>query len=56
MEASRDDAGGLIVDTGMQTAQLGLYAVGAARAGHGGQVAHAVADAKSAAQAAWRSI
>ncbi len=55
-QTRRDDHGGLIVDAGMQTDQDGLYAVGAARAGHGGQVAHAIADAKSAAQAAWRSI
>ncbi len=54
--AKRDDDGGLIVDADMQTDQPGLYAIGAARAGHGGQVAHAIADAKSAAQGAWRSI
>ncbi len=55
-EARRDEDGGLLVDSGMQTDQTGLYAIGAARSGHGGQVAHAIADAKSAAQAAWRSI
>ncbi len=55
-EATRDEDGGLLVDSGMQTDQAGLYAIGAARSGHGGQVAHAIADAKSAAQAAWRSI
>ncbi len=54
--AKRDDDGGLIVDADMQTDQPGLYAIGAARAGHGGQVAHAIADAKTAAQGAWRSI
>ena len=55
-DATRDDAGGLTVDDNMQTDQPGLYAVGAARSGHGGQVAHAIADAKTAAQGAWRSI
>lgn len=55
-DAARDDDGGLIVDTGMQTDQAGLYAVGAARTNHGGQVAHAIADAKSAAHAAWLAI
>jgi thioredoxin reductase (NADPH) len=55
-EATRNDDGGLIVDAGMQTDQPGLYAIGAARSGHGGQIAHAIADAKSAAMAAWRSI
>ncbi|MDA1097755.1 MAG: FAD-dependent oxidoreductase [Proteobacteria bacterium] len=54
--AERDNEGGLIVDADMQTDQPGLYAIGAARAGHGGQVAHAIADAKRAAQGAWRSI
>lgn len=55
-DARRDEAGGLIVDADMQTGQPGLYAVGAARAGHGGQLAHAIADAKTAAQSAWRVI
>ena len=54
--ARRDSGGGLMVDAEMQTDQPGLYAIGAARAGHGGQVAHAIADAKTAAQGAWRSI
>ena len=54
-DAARDDAGGLIVDTDMQTSQPGLYAVGAARAASGGQLAHAIADAKTAAQSAWRA-
>ncbi len=55
-DALRDGDGGLIVDTDMQTDQPGLYAIGAARAGHGGQVGHAIADAKTAAQGAWRSV
>jgi thioredoxin reductase (NADPH) len=54
--AKRDADGGLLVDAHMQTDQPGLYAIGAARAGHGGQLAHALADAKTAAQGAWRSI
>jgi thioredoxin reductase (NADPH) len=54
--AQRDSGGGLIVDSNMQSDQPGLYAIGAARAGYGGQVAHALADAKTAAQGAWRSI
>jgi thioredoxin reductase (NADPH) len=53
--ARRDEAGGLVVDERMQTNQPGLYAIGAARTGHGGQVAHAIADAKTAAHAAWRA-
>lgn len=55
-EAARDAAGGLIVDADMQTDQPGLHAIGAARAGHGGQLAHAIADAKTAAHAAWRVL
>ena len=54
-EARRDDAGGLIVDADMLTDRSGLYAVGAVRAGHGGQIAHAIADAKTAAHGAWRA-
>ncbi|MDE0941798.1 MAG: FAD-dependent oxidoreductase [Alphaproteobacteria bacterium] len=54
--ASKDDAGALIIDSHLQTDQPGLYAIGATRAGYGGQIAHAIADGKVAAQAAWRSI
>ena len=54
--AQQNENGGLVVDQNMQTDQPGLYAVGAVRAGHGGQIAHAIADAKTAAQAAWRAI
>ena len=54
--AQQNENGGLIVDQNMQTDQPGLHAVGAVRAGHGGQIAHAIADAKTAAQAAWRAI
>lgn len=55
-EAKRAVAGGLIVDAAMQTDRTGLYAIGAARAGYGGQIAHAIADGKTAAQGAWHSI
>lgn len=54
-DAKRGEDGGLIVDAGMQTDQAGLYAIGAARSGHGGQIGHAIADAKAAAQAIWRA-
>jgi thioredoxin reductase (NADPH) len=54
--AQRDSDGGLIANAEMQTDQPGLYAIGSARSGHGGQVAHAIADAKTAAQGAWLSI
>jgi thioredoxin reductase len=37
----------------MQTDQPGLYAVGAVRSGHGGQIAHAITDGKTAALAIW---
>ena len=39
----------------MKTDQPNLYAAGAVRAGHGGQIAHAIADGKTAAQDIWRS-
>lgn len=54
-DARRDENGGLIVAADMQTDRAGLYAVGAARSGYGGQVTHALADARAAAQAAWRA-
>jgi thioredoxin reductase (NADPH) len=56
VSAQQTENGGLIVDQNMQTDRPGLYAVGAVRAGHGGQIAHAIADAKTAAQASWRAI
>jgi thioredoxin reductase (NADPH) len=49
--AARDDAGALIVERDLQTRQLGLYAVGAARAGYGGAIAHILEDARTVAQA-----
>mgnify|MGYP003885526767 CR=1 FL=1 len=48
-DAARDDAGALVTDAGMATSLPGLYAIGAVRAGHGGEIADALADAKSAA-------
>jgi thioredoxin reductase (NADPH) len=53
--AARDQSGGLVTDETLATDQPGLYAAGAVRAGHGGQIAHAIAEGKSAAQAVWRA-
>ncbi|MBT4488154.1 MAG: FAD-dependent oxidoreductase [Rhodospirillaceae bacterium] len=53
--AQRSEDGGLVVDAEMRTDQPGLHAVGAVRSGHGGQIAHAIADGKTAAQAVWRA-
>ena len=55
VSAACDESGALLVDEHMMTNQPGLYAAGAVRAGHGGQIAHAIADGKTAAQAIWRS-
>jgi thioredoxin reductase (NADPH) len=55
VDARRDENGGLIVDADMRTDQTGLYAVGAARSGYGGQITHALADATAAAQAVARA-
>lgn len=49
--AARDAAGALVVDAGMGTSAAGLYAVGAARAGHGGAIADAMRDAAAVAAA-----
>jgi thioredoxin reductase (NADPH) len=46
--AKRDENGGLIVGADMKTDQAGLYAIGAARSGYGGQVIHALEDARAA--------
>lgn len=54
MDAKRDETGALIVDANMRTGQAGFYAIGATRSGYGGQVAHALEDARAAAQAALR--
>ena len=48
-EARRDAAAALIVDGTMQTTTAGLYAIGAARSGYGGQISDALADARRAA-------
>jgi thioredoxin reductase (NADPH) len=50
-EATRDANGALVVNEDMQTSLAGIYAIGAARAGHGGAVADAVLDAATAATA-----
>lgn len=47
--AARDSDKALIVDADMQTSAAGLYAIGAARSGYGGQIADAIADAVTAA-------
>lgn len=52
VEAPRDAEGALAVDPAtMATPVPGLYAVGAVRAGHGGELDHALADAALAAKA-----
>lgn len=48
-EAARDGEGALLTDAHMATSLPGLYAIGAVRAGHGGEIAHAIADATAAA-------
>ena len=55
VSAACDESGALLVDEHMKTDQPSLYAAGAVRAGHGGQIAHAIADGKTAAQDIWRS-
>ena len=55
VSAACDESGALLVDEHMKTDQPSLYAAGAVRAGHGGQIAHAIADGKTAAQGIWRS-
>ena len=51
IDAERDDTGALIAGSDLQTAQPGLYAVGAARAGYGGGITHILDDAKTVGQA-----
>ena len=55
VSAACDESGALLVNEHMKTDQPNLYAAGAVRAGHGGQIAHAIADGKTAAQDIWRS-
>lgn len=45
---ARDAQGAIIVDSSLQTSVAGVFAVGAARAGFGGQLVHAAADGASA--------
>ncbi len=55
-EVARAGDGALLVDGGLQTSLVGLYAVGALRAGYGGQLVQAMADGVTAAQSAARSV
>lgn len=54
-DAQRDQTGALLVNADLATDQPGLFAIGAARAGYRGQVAHAMADGKTAAHAIWQA-
>lgn len=47
----RDEHGSLVTDASLQTAIAGLFAAGAARAGYGGLLTHAVVDGSAAATA-----
>jgi thioredoxin reductase (NADPH) len=51
-EIARDADGFLITDASLQTAMAGVYAAGAMRAGYGGLLTHAIAEAQTAATAA----
>lgn len=51
-EVAKDEAGAVTVDAALESNVLGLYAVGAARAGYPGQIANAVGDGTAAAIAA----
>lgn len=48
----RDAGGHLITDDGLQTAMPGVFAAGAARAGYGGLLTHALVEGMAAAKAA----
>ncbi len=50
-EVERDGKGCLVTNAALQTALPGVYAAGAVRAGHGGLLAHAMAEGKAAAEA-----
>ena len=50
-EIKRDDSGYLVTDASLKTALAGIYAAGAARAGYGGRLTDALADAQTAANA-----
>ncbi len=51
-EITRDADGFLVTDASLQTAMAGVYAAGAVRAGYGGLLTHAIAEAEAAAMAA----
>ncbi len=49
---ARDAAGFVVTDASFETALPGVFAIGAVRAGYGGRLTHAVAEATSAAEIA----
>jgi thioredoxin reductase (NADPH) len=51
-EVTRDDGGFVVTDAHFETASSGVFAVGAVRAGYGGRLTNAVAEATSAAEQA----
>ncbi len=51
-EVTRDDGGFVVTDAHFETASPGVFAVGAVRAGYGGRLTNAVAEATSAAERA----
>jgi thioredoxin reductase (NADPH) len=51
-EATRDAAGFVVTDANFETAMPGVFAVGAVRAGYGGRLTQAVAEATTAAERA----
>ena len=51
-DVARDPKGFLVTDATLQTHVPGLFAAGAVRAGYGGLLTHAIAEGRSAAQAA----
>ncbi len=51
-EITRDADGFLVTDASLQTAMAGVYAAGAVRAGYGGLLTHAIAEAEAVAMAA----
>jgi thioredoxin reductase (NADPH) len=51
-EVTRDDGGFVVTDAHFETASSGVFAIGAVRAGYGGRLTNAVAEATSAAERA----
>ncbi|MFO1162191.1 MAG: FAD-dependent oxidoreductase [Reyranellaceae bacterium] len=51
-EIARDAGGFVVTDGSFETAMPGVFAIGAVRAGYGGRLTHAVAEATSAAELA----